>query len=168
MTWHLSAVCSQFHSEVVSENGLCNSEVIDEVHDHAENVAIQGYDGDIVEDYLDMANDGLLCYANGLTVRRVAHACDCMRQVCDRYKDVDRCSKIVLSPFAPNTGNGSLPRSGRHGYGPAYNCFGYRCLTISPALVRSKASTVNQDTRTWMMMKRGLMIASVTMATLLR
>lgn len=103
MTWHLSAVCSQFASEVIKENNVCNSEVIDEVHDHAENVNIPGYDGDLVEDYLDLANKGLLCYADGLTVRRVTHACDCMRRVCASFrpKNVDRCSsksmKIELS-----------------------------------------------------------------------
>lgn len=86
-------MCAPYQLEVAKSGHSCNSQVIDEVHDYAENVHLQGYNRELVEEYLKFAKTGQLCYGEGLTIYKVVGDCDCMSKVCDRFnpKKVDYC-----------------------------------------------------------------------------
>ncbi|XP_030844065.1 uncharacterized protein LOC115925076 [Strongylocentrotus purpuratus] len=93
VNFHLRAMCAPYQLEVAKSGHSCNSQVIDEVHDYAENVHLEGYNRELVEEYLNFAKTGQLCYGEGLTIYKVVGDCDCMSKVCDRYnpKKVDYC-----------------------------------------------------------------------------
>lgn len=93
VNFHLRAMCAPYQLEVAKSGHSCNSQVIDEVHDYAENVHLQGYNRELVEEYLKFAKTGQLCYGEGLTIYKVVGDCDCMSKVCDRFnpKKVDYC-----------------------------------------------------------------------------
>ncbi|XP_041453362.1 uncharacterized protein LOC121406389 [Lytechinus variegatus] len=110
VTFHLRAVCAPYQLEL-AKNGhnSCNNKVIDEMHDYAENVYLQGYNRDLVEEYLKLSQTGELCYSEGMRVHQITGSCDCMNKVCDRHdpKKVDYCNNIVLSPFTPSMNTSS-------------------------------------------------------------
>ena len=104
ITDHLTKNCQGFAKKKMEEGYLCNSEVIDHVHDHAESINLPGYDGDLVEDFLDWANAGSLCYADGAQVLKVKNACSAMEIVCDALspKAIDICSSKCLYTSVPS------------------------------------------------------------------
>lgn len=95
---HLLKNCQGYFAEMSEEGHVCDSEIIDQVHDHAEELKFPGYDGDKVEDFLDLANDGELCYLEGSQVNVVKGDCAAMALVCQvmEPKVVDRCAREYL------------------------------------------------------------------------
>eukprot|EP00057_Strongylocentrotus_purpuratus_P017619 XP_011672093.1 PREDICTED: uncharacterized protein LOC105442042 [Strongylocentrotus purpuratus] len=94
---HLLKNCLGYFAEMREEGTtVCDSEIIDQVHDHAEELNFPGYDGDLVEDFLDLANDGGLCYLEGSTINVVKGDCAAMGLVCQAFepKVVDRCGPL--------------------------------------------------------------------------
>ena len=92
--WYLGAVCPDFQREVRNE-GVCNLEVIDEMHNHAENVQMPGYNPDLVQTFLDVAQSGSMCYHDvGMGIQAFGDACATMNTVCDTFSGtaVDFCS----------------------------------------------------------------------------
>ncbi|XP_030847197.1 uncharacterized protein LOC115926544 [Strongylocentrotus purpuratus] len=102
---HLIKSCSGFAEKKRGEGYRCNSEVIDHVHDYAEQFDIAGYDGDLVENYLDMANGGGMCYLEGAALRVVKGECAAMELACNDVepKVIDFCSKLKKAQAAATT-----------------------------------------------------------------
>nr|XP_054772621.1 uncharacterized protein LOC129280623 [Lytechinus pictus] len=106
---HLIKSCPGYMEKKRGEGYRCDSEVIDHVHDYAEQFEMAGYNGDIVEDYLDMANGGGICYMKDSKIEIVKGDCAAMELVCSEYEPqvVDFCSKLrkqqSMATTAPTT-----------------------------------------------------------------
>ncbi|XP_054772594.1 uncharacterized protein LOC129280611 [Lytechinus pictus] len=93
---HLDAACDLFREELMDEGGTCNADVIEEVIDEADEIeGLVGIDEEQIEDYLEKAEEGKLCFSpDGEQVTNLKDGCSAMEQVCENNVNVMNCKDM--------------------------------------------------------------------------
>ncbi|XP_030847058.1 uncharacterized protein LOC105442045 [Strongylocentrotus purpuratus] len=102
---HLSDACPLFAEEVLDEGGKCDPDVIEEVIDEVDEIELPGANPDMIERYLEEAEQGKMCFSpDGANVLKLQDGCATMDAVCTGKENVMYCSQMAsVTTETPNT-----------------------------------------------------------------